>query len=72
MAQPFELNEMTVEEKLQMMEALWDDLTRNTDDLEPPAWHGEVLEGRETALEGGDEKFEDWQQARTEIDSETR
>lgn len=72
MAQPLELNEMTIEEKLQMMEALWDDLSRNADALEPPAWHGEVLEGREAALERGDEGFEDWQQARAEIDTETR
>ena len=71
MAQPIELKEMTIEEKLQMMEALWDDLSRNAGDIESPAWHGDVLESREGALESGDQVFEDWQQARSKINSET-
>jgi len=72
MARTLELNAMTTEEKLQMMEALWDDLSRTAGDIEPPAWHGEVLAAREAALERGDEEFEDWQQAREEIDKATR
>lgn len=72
MEQPLELNSMTTEEKLQMMEALWDDLSRNAGGIEPPAWHVDVLAAREAALERGDEGFEDWEQARTEIDKATR
>jgi hypothetical protein len=72
MSQSLELNQMTVEEKLQMMEALWADLSRNAEDVVPPDWHGEVLESRQAALERGDERFEDWQQARAEIDKATR
>lgn len=72
MAQPLELDAMTTEEKLQMMEALWDDLSRNAGDIEPPAWHAGVLAEREAALECGDEEFEDWQQAREEINKATR
>jgi hypothetical protein len=72
MSQSLELNQMTVEEKLQMMEALWADLSRNAEDVVPPGWHGEVLESRQAALERGDERFEDWQQARAEIDKATR
>jgi hypothetical protein len=72
MAQPVELNAITTEEKPQMMEALWDDMSRNAANIEPPAWHAEVLERREAALERGDEEFEDWQQAHEEIDKATR
>ena len=72
MAQLLELNAMTTEEKLQMMEALWNDLSRNAGDIEPPAWHADALAVREAALERGEEEFEDWQQAREEISKATR
>lgn len=72
MTHTLELNTMTTEEKLQMMEALWDDLSRNASDIEPPAWHADVLAAREDAVERGDEEFEDWQHAREEIDKAVR
>ena len=65
MAHQIELNEMTIEEKLQMMEVLWNDLARNAADLDSPAWHGQVLAERETALEQGDDHIEDWSLARS-------
>jgi putative addiction module component (TIGR02574 family) len=51
------LDKMTVEEKLQLMEILWDDLSRNPEDIPTPAWHGEVLAARERAIEEGRTKF---------------
>ncbi len=32
------LDKMTVEEKLQIMEAIWEDLTRDAASFESPAW----------------------------------
>ena len=64
------LDEMTVEEKLQLMEALWDDLSRHADEMEPPAWHGELLAEREAAVARGDEAFEDWETAKQRIEKE--
>lgn len=72
MAYQFQLSEMTIEEKLQMMEALWDDLSQNSDDLPSPAWHGKVLADREAALERGDQQFEDWEKARERIEKDIR
>ena len=72
MTQPFPLDEMSTEKKLQMMEALWDDLSRNAGDLKPPDWHGEMLKQRAAAVEDGTESIEDWQQARERIEKETR
>jgi hypothetical protein len=63
---------MSVEEKLQMMEALWDDLSQNADEIQPPAWHGEVLAEREAAIARGDEQFEDWEAAREKIEKDIR
>ncbi len=57
------LSEMSVEEKLQAMEATWEDLSRNAE-LESPAWHEEVLVERERQLEAGEASFIDWERAK--------
>lgn len=63
-----QLDSMTIEEKLQAMEALWADLCRNGDVPSSPAWHGEVLAQREAELEAGTEAFETWEGARRRIE----
>lgn len=67
MSLPLPLSEMTLEEKLQAMEALWDDLSRNPEILESPSWHEEVLREREQRLSAGEERFVDWEQAKADI-----
>lgn len=66
------LNEMTIEEKLQVMEAIWDDLRQHADEIRSPAWHGEVLAEREAAIARGDEAFQDWEAAKQRIEKETK
>ena len=61
------LNDTTVSEKLQMMEALWEDLSRNADALESPEWHRDVLDGRERRITSGEAHFSDWEQAKADI-----
>lgn len=61
------LKDMTIEEKLQVMEAIWDDLSQNAEELPPPAWHGKVLQALETAIERGEESFGDWEAAKRRI-----
>ena len=63
------LSEMTLEEKLQAMEALWEDLSRDPDTLESPAWHEDVLREREERLATGETEFVDWEQAKADIRS---
>jgi hypothetical protein len=58
---------MSVEEKLQTMEALWEDLSRNAALLESPAWHDEVLRERDRQIEAGEASFMDWEQAKAHI-----
>ena len=50
---------MTIEEKLQAMEALWVDITRNEELFESPAWHAQVLRHRDEILIAGEESFID-------------
>lgn len=64
------LKDMTIEEKLQVMEAIWDDLSRNSDQLTPPGWHKEALALREAAIERGEETFEDWETAKRNIEKD--
>jgi hypothetical protein len=61
------LNDMTVSEKLQLMEPLWADLSRDPDALESPEWHREILDERERRITSGDARFSDWEQAKADI-----
>ncbi len=40
------LKEMTVTEKLVVINQIWDDLMRNPDDVPSPEWHKDVLFAR--------------------------
>ncbi len=66
------LNKMSIEEKLQVMEAIWDDLSQNADKIQPPAWHREILAEREEAIARGEEQFEEWDKARENIEKAIR
>ena len=67
MAVELPLDKMTVEEKLRLMDVLWEDLSRNPDDIPSPEWHKEVLEECRRRAESGEEKFTDWEEAKEEI-----
>ena len=66
------LKQMTVEEKLQVMEAIWEDLSQRADQIKPPDWHGDVLAEREAAIARGETQFEDWETAREKIEKDIR
>ncbi|WP_133510882.1 addiction module protein [Candidatus Thiosymbion oneisti] len=55
------LQAMSVEEKLQAMETIWDDLCARAEQIPSPAWHGTMLAERAAAVERGEEGFEDWE-----------
>jgi hypothetical protein len=61
------LDQMTLPEKLQLMEDLWDSLSKSPAAIEPPAWHQEVLDECMAKAESGQEKFTDWKTAKDEI-----
>ncbi len=64
------LDEMTLEEKLQMMEALWDDLRQHAERMPPPEWHRKLLAEREAAVARGEAQFEEWEEAKQKIEKE--
>jgi hypothetical protein len=55
------LEKMTVAEKLQAMEELWADLSRD-ESFESPAWHEKVLKER-----AGQKNFMDWEAAKKQL-----
>ena len=61
------LEEMSVAEKIQMMESLWDDLCEKPDGIESPAWHRDILAQREESLGRGEDALEDWDSAKRNI-----
>ncbi|MBA3493860.1 MAG: addiction module protein [Gammaproteobacteria bacterium] len=67
MANTLSLDEMSVEEKIQAMESLWDDLCRKAGGVSSPTWHEEVLAERDAMHQPGDDEFEDWDTAKRNI-----
>ncbi len=61
------LDQMTTEEKLRAMEALWADLSRNADTFESPAWHADVLRDRDQRIAGGKETSVEWEVAKRNL-----
>ena len=54
------LEKMTKEEKLQVMEAIWIDLTKHEQEFLSPNWHKEILKLREDRIQSGQEQYQDW------------
>jgi hypothetical protein len=69
------LHHMTIEavqqlprsEKLKLMEALWEDLSRPAGEFQSPTWHAEELAATEQRLAEGQERILDWEPAKQEL-----
>jgi len=61
------LSQLTFVQKLNLMEALWADLSRDEKKLKSPAWHETVLKDREEAFMAGKVTVSDWEQAKRRI-----
>jgi len=67
MAVTLPLDTMSVEEKLQTMESIWDDLCKKADSISSPPWHEKILNEREERLKRGKDQFVDWETAKNDI-----
>lgn len=61
------ISRLSLAQKLDLMETLWADLSRDESKLDSPAWHGVVLKEREEAYAAGKLKASDWVQAKKRI-----
>jgi Putative addiction module component len=62
-----DLGQMSVPEKLKLMEEIWRDLSQNERDLPSPEWHGAVLAERERKLASGEDSLVDWETAKQQL-----
>lgn len=58
------VSRLSLAQKLDLMETLWADLSRDDKKLESPAWHTTILEDREKALKAGKISASDWERAK--------
>ena len=61
------LSELSFTEKLNLMEVLWADLSRDEKRLKSPGWHETILKDREEAYVAGKVTVSDWEQAKKRI-----
>ena len=58
------IEQMILSEKLQLMEALWADLSRHAATMELPAWHADILRETRQRVAEGKEVAVDWELAK--------
>ena len=58
---------LSVEQKLQVMEAIWQDLSGEEEAVQSPSWHGEALLETEERNKVGKEDIIEWRDAKKEL-----
>ncbi len=67
MQNTIEIKQLTTEEKIRMMEALWADLSIDEDQIESPDWHNDTLKETAARFTKGLERSVDWDEAKKEL-----
>lgn len=62
-----EIKQLSREEKLRVMEAIWEDLSTGDELMESPEWHKDALQETERRLSSGQEKIMEWRDAKKEL-----
>ena len=62
-----EIKQMSREEKLRVMEAIWEDLSSEEQSIQSPAWHKWLLQETAQRVQTGQEKILDWKEAKKEL-----
>ncbi len=61
------LKQMTISEKIGIMEEIWSDLSSTEIGYTPPVWHEHVLEERAKLADSGEVGYTDWEIAKKQI-----
>lgn len=69
MNKPITIENLSTNEKIELMEKLWEDLSSSSD-YSPPEWHGDELARRKNTVEEGKETYTEWNKAKEEIRKE--
>jgi len=71
MSTQLQIDQMTVAEKLRIMEELWEDLRTRAENVPMPQWHKDLLDERERLIASGEAQFDDWDAAKKRITEQT-
>lgn len=66
------LKRMTLAQKMEVLERVWDSVREQENKLESPAWHGEVLAERQQLVEEGKATFAPWDEVKERLHRKTR
>ncbi|MBU4211064.1 MAG: addiction module protein [Kiritimatiellae bacterium] len=67
MTTTIQIERMSREEKLQTMETIWADLSKDDASVESPVWHHDVLKETEAKIAAGQEQIADWTTAKRDL-----
>ncbi len=67
-----EIRKLPLSEKLDLLEAVWSELSSDPDAIGIPQWHRDILDERQQALQGGSLKAIDWELAKEQITRRVR
>ena len=61
------IKQLSREEKLRVMEAIWEDLSSEDQSIQSPAWHESILQETKQRVQSGQEQIFDWKEAKKEL-----
>jgi hypothetical protein len=67
MSNTIEISHLSREEKLKVMEAIWEDLSIEEEQVKSPDWHDKALQETARRLKAGQESIVDWQAGKKEL-----
>ncbi len=67
MSNAIDIGHLSREEKLRILEAIWEDLSREDEQVESPEWHCDILAETDRRRQAGQEGVVDWQEAQKEL-----
>ena len=67
MSDGISLENLSLAEKVRLLEQVWDDLCRETGDVRSPQWHQAVLEERTRRLAAGTATVSSWTDAKERL-----
>ena len=62
-----EVHQLPLSEKLQIMEAIWEDLRSQANAVPIPQWHKDLLDARHQAVKEGREEILDWDKVKDSL-----
>jgi hypothetical protein len=67
-----EIRQMSLPEKVALLETVWSEIATDPAQVEVPQWHKDILDERDLALKEGRAVILDWDEAKRQIEQATR